>query len=91
MPELEADNQAANQIVQPGASAVAAVILRAPTVIGDDPYDSIRPELKAIPVDAAGGSGNVLKAKRASVLRMGTGSATVKLKPPDPIVFPELD
>ena len=91
LPELEADNRAANQVVQPGASAVAAVIPRAPTVIGEDPYDSISPELKAIPVDSAEGGSNVLKAKRASVLRMGTGSATVKLKPPAPIVFPELD
>ena len=90
LPELVEDHQATKNIIQPGTNAIAAVILKAPTVIGDDPYDSIQPVLKATRVGEGGGS-NVPRAKPAPTVRIGSGSPPLKLKPPDPIEFPELD
>ena len=75
--------------IQPGAGAVAAVIPRGPTLLGEDPYQSVKPEMKAIPVERS----NAPKAARATkaTVRIGGGANTVELKQPGPIEFPELD
>ena len=91
LPELDQDRRASDPVIQPGAESVVAVIPTSPTVIGDDPYKSVRPQLKAIPVGEEVGIQNVERARPAAPLRIGSGSSAVKLKPPEPIKFPELD
>jgi len=93
LPELRREEQIARNISQPGASSVAAVIPKAPTIIGDDPYNSVQPVARATPVGLAGNkSGSVKRATRAAPIRIGgSGSSSVKLKAPEPIEFPELD
>jgi hypothetical protein len=66
------------------------VFPKAPTIIGEDPYSSIVPELKATPIDAIE-TQNVQRAKPAAALRIGSNRSAVKLKGPEPIQFPELD
>ena len=77
-------------MIQPGASAIAAVIPKAPTIIGEDPYNSVKPEIRAKPVGYDAANSNAPKAARA-VIRIGSGTRAVELKAPDPIEFPDLD
>ncbi|MFT4547923.1 MAG: membrane peptidoglycan carboxypeptidase [Verrucomicrobiales bacterium] len=90
LPELLQDEQAAKNVIRPGAGVVAAVIPMAPTIIGDDPYNSIQSQLKAIPVGGIDTS-NIQRAKPLAVIKIGSGSTAVELQEPEPIEFPELD
>ena len=68
----------------------AAVIPKGPTIIGEDPYNSIQPILRAIPKGKIE-DGTVKRATRAAPIRIGSERSPVELKVPDPIEFPELD
>ena len=90
LPELLQDEPSSQSPAQPVPGGIAAVYPKAPTIIGEDPYASEQPELKAIPVGSVS-TQNVRRAKPAAVLRIGSGTSAVKLRAPEPIEFPELD
>ena len=90
LPELLREERTEQSLALPAAGSVAAVFPKAPTIIGEDPYSSIVPELKATPIDAIE-TQNVQRAKPAAALRIGSNRSAVKLKGPEPIQFPELD
>ena len=90
LPELLQEEQAGNNVIQPGANAIAAVIPKAPTIIGIDPYNSLKPEVKKKREGPSVTAPSAPRAARA-VIRIGSGAAPVELKAPAPIEFPELD
>lgn len=90
LPELLREERAAQDPVLPTSGAVATVFPKAPTIIGEDPYNTVVPELKAVPVGSIE-TQNVQRAKPAAALRIGSNRSAVELKGPEPIEFPELD
>ena len=91
--QLLQEERETQSVILPSAGSVASVFPKAPTIIGVDPYQSVVPELKARPVNAADAVDlqNVRRAKPASSLRIGSRDSAVQLPGPEPIAFPELD
>ncbi|MEM9478346.1 MAG: transglycosylase domain-containing protein [Verrucomicrobiota bacterium] len=72
----------------PGLNSARSIPIIAPTVIGQDPYQSVQPILKARAA-TLGDSDGVKRALAAEPLRIGASKTILSLDPPAPIDIPD--